>query len=210
MAFTASAPAFVAKAGKGAVTRTAPLFNARVDSAAAVKKAMEATEKFGKDSKEARLAWEDVEEMDSSDNSAAYEKPLDEECSTADEAEACQDYEEKMAALSQILSEQKEKISTVKSLVGELKAIKLSPPEPSNKGSAPDSDAVQNALKAAKEAVAEYGEDSKEAKLAWEDLEEISASDNSAVMAPSLDEECLVEALEACEALEELSRAISA
>lgn len=44
------------------------LSNARVDSASAVAEALEISKKFGATSKEARIAWENVEEMDSSDN----------------------------------------------------------------------------------------------------------------------------------------------
>ena len=40
----------------------------RTDSSEAVKAALEASKQYGATSKEARLAWEAVEEMDSSDN----------------------------------------------------------------------------------------------------------------------------------------------
>lgn len=40
----------------------------KVDSSEFVKKAFKASKKFGPQSNEARLAWEIVEEMDSSDN----------------------------------------------------------------------------------------------------------------------------------------------
>jgi hypothetical protein len=39
----------------------------RPDATSAVQEAMEATKKFGPTSKEARVAWDIVEEMDSSD-----------------------------------------------------------------------------------------------------------------------------------------------
>lgn len=42
--------------------------NARVDSSDAVKAALEASKKYGATSKEARVAWDIVEEMDASDN----------------------------------------------------------------------------------------------------------------------------------------------
>jgi len=43
--------------------------NARVDTTEAIKEAMKASKEFGPTSKEARVAWEAVEEMDASDNS---------------------------------------------------------------------------------------------------------------------------------------------
>lgn len=46
----------------------------RVDSSALVKEALAASQKFGAASVEARLAWEAVEEVDSSDN--RYEKDV--------------------------------------------------------------------------------------------------------------------------------------
>ena len=42
--------------------------NARVDTTEAIQEAMAASKKFGPTSKEARVAWEAVEEMDASDN----------------------------------------------------------------------------------------------------------------------------------------------
>ena len=44
------------------------LHNARVDTTDAIQEAMAASKKFGPTSKEARVAWEAVEEMDASDN----------------------------------------------------------------------------------------------------------------------------------------------
>ena len=44
----------------------------RVDSSEAVKAAMEASKKFGPTSPEARMAWETVEEMDSSDTRCVF------------------------------------------------------------------------------------------------------------------------------------------
>ena len=45
---------------------------ARADSSDLVKQALEASKKFGASSPEARLAWEAVEEVDSSDNRYAF------------------------------------------------------------------------------------------------------------------------------------------
>lgn len=48
--------------------RSTALFNSRVDSSAAVEAALAATKEFGATSPEARVLWDIVEEMDSSDN----------------------------------------------------------------------------------------------------------------------------------------------
>jgi CP12 domain len=48
------------------------LHESRPDSSAAVAAALEATKKYGATSPEARVAWDTVEEMDSSDNRYVY------------------------------------------------------------------------------------------------------------------------------------------
>ena len=55
-----------------------------------------------------------------------------------------------------------------------------------------------------------WGIKSKQAKLAWEVVEDILSRDNSEVMKGPLDynEECLVDLMEACEGLAELDRAL--
>jgi hypothetical protein len=127
--------------------------------------------------------------------SAAYQAPvLDEE------------YEVKVKALSQILTKTKAELDQVKSLADELKGVKLA--TPSVHAFAPDDAAMKDALKAARSATKKFGMDSIEAKLAWETVEEVAASTNySAIRAP-LDEECLVELIEGCEALEKFKHAL--
>ena len=58
--------AFVPSASSSRAMTT--LAAARPDSSAAIQEALEASKKFGATSPEARVAWEIVEEMDSSDN----------------------------------------------------------------------------------------------------------------------------------------------
>lgn len=169
----------------------------RADSSAAVQAALEASKKFGPTSKEAALAWEVVEEMDASDNSAAYQAPvLDLE------------YENKVKALSQMLTKTKAELDEVKQLADELKGVKLA--SPSVTATAPNEDAMKEALSAARAATEKFGQNSVEAKLAWETVEEVAASTNySAIRAP-LDEECLIELIEGCEALEKFNAALNA
>ena len=67
-ACSTSASAFV-HGGANKRSVVSSLQNARVDTSEAIQEAMAASKKFGPTSKEARLAWESVEEMDASDNS---------------------------------------------------------------------------------------------------------------------------------------------
>lgn len=92
----------------------------------------------------------------------------------------------------------------MKSITDEMANIKLvvTKSTPGN-----DSPEQRAALENAKAMSAEFGATSPQAKLAWEDLEEIASSGLSNSMGTRLDEECLVEsAKEACMALEELDR----
>lgn len=185
------------------------LKNARVDSSEAIRNALETAKKYGSASQEARVAWEAVEEMDSSDNSNAYKGGVsEEEClMTESESAACEEYGEKMAQLSSILEEQKSSIEKVKSLAEEIQAVKLKAPgiiTPS-----PDTPEMRAALNEANRITKEKGLDSNEAKLAWEAVEEVAESDLSEVAQGSLEDECLIETIEACQAMEELSRVIN-
>lgn len=66
------------------------------------------------------------------------------------------------------------------------------------------------ALKEAKEMEKVHGKGSPEAAVAWAELEEVASSGLSNAMGTRLDEECLVEtAMEACQALDELNRALN-
>lgn len=90
----------------------------------------------------------------------------------------------------------------MKELADSLKGVKLSSP---SGGGGANSDALKSALKAAREAEA----GSKEAALAWETVEEIAAAggDSEATRA-TLDEECLIELIDGCEALEKFKAAL--
>lgn len=173
--------------------RPVALRSAGVD---AIEAAMEASKKYGASSPEARVLWDIVEEMDASDNSVAYQAPIEDE-----------EYESKVKALSQMLTKTKDEIEQVKKLADELKGVKLAKPPSVSSGS--DSAAMKEALAAAKAATEEHGMDSTEAKLAWETVEEIAASgtDGEAARA-TLDEECLIELIEGCEALEKFKAAL--
>jgi len=189
--------AFVPSASSSRAMTT--LAAARPDSSAAIQEALEASKKFGATSPEARVAWEIVEEMDSSDNSAAsagvavVENPAD--------------YDEKVKALASLLKEQQDKISSIKSLAEELRGVKLS--KPSSGASSVDSVQMKSALTEAKEVTEKFGMDSSEAKLAWETVEEIASSDVSEAIKGSLEDECLVDTIDACEAIEAMQAVLS-
>ena len=111
-----------------------------------------------------------------------------------------------MKALGALLEENKAKLHSMKTLAQEVQSMKLLTPTISN---APDIPMLQELIAQAIQTSDEFGNGSNEAKLAWENVEEVSASDNSVAMMPSLEEECLVEAVQGCEALEELGRVIT-
>eukprot|EP00980_Cylindrotheca_fusiformis_P007698 scaffold1624_cov105-Cylindrotheca_fusiformis.AAC.9 len=167
----------------------------RVDSSDLVKKALEASKKFGASSPEARLAWEAVEEVDSSDNSAATMGTVS-------------DYSAKVKELAEKLKGQKKPTAEIlHGMADEIKAVKLSAPKVSAGQSSPElKEAVANANKATEE----YGIQSSEAQVAWDIVEEIASSgSNNAMGGMMTAEECLVDAaIGACDALEELSRVL--
>jgi CP12 domain len=116
------------------------------------------------------------------------------------------EYGQKLDELATLVKSQSPFVEQMKGLTDELKRIKVSA-APAQK--AKDSPELRAALKAAKAASAEFGPTSKEAAVAWDTVEEIAAAGNAPALGGSLTDECLVEAIEACEALEELNRALS-
>lgn len=107
-----------------------------------------------------------------------------------------------------MLTKTNEEFELMKKLAADLKDVKIAAPS----GSAPigPSAAMKAALADAKAATAEHGASSSQAALAWETVEEIAAAekDGEATKVP-LDEECLIELIEGCEALEKFKSALS-
>jgi hypothetical protein len=128
------------------------------------------------------------------------------ECDIDATSEACLEYGGKLDMLAELVKQNTPTTNKIRDIAMEIKAIKM------NTVSMPvgaDSPIVRAALDAAKKATDEHGADSSEAKLAWESLEEIaSASEKSGALGGKLDEECLTEMIEACEALDELQRVL--
>jgi hypothetical protein len=131
---------------------------------------------------------------------------LNEECLTEEEAsKACMEYGEKLDQLTELVKKNKPYVEQMKGLAAELKQIKIkaAPAQP-----AADSPELRAALKAAQEASEKYGPTSPEAKVAWDIVEEEAAAGVDNALGGMLTDECLVETLEACEALDELNRAL--
>merc|ERR1712130_31254 len=92
----------------------------------AVEAALEASRKFGATSKEARVAWDIVEEIRASDNSAAYVNSKHD--ALADPSKN-KEYYEKFLELKNLADLQKSHIESIKHVTESIRAIKLSPPE---------------------------------------------------------------------------------
>jgi len=174
-----------------------------------IKAAMEATELYGIHSPQARLAWEVVEEFDAQTNdSAAYEakqRGLSQE-------ELQQAYADVQASMEIMERNQYAAVSfqnnqqLMKDVAAELKAIKLSPP---TKKPPPKIPGLWDAKLKARAITQQFGSISHEAKLAWEEVEEIASSGLENAIGGTLYQEQnydLVQAAEACMALEELDR----
>jgi len=137
--------------------------------------------------------------------SAATKGSLAENCDVDDVDKACQEYNAKMEELQKMIKAQAATATALKDMVDNVKKVKLAVPEMK---AAPASPKLQAALAEAKKVTAEKGIDSAEARVAWDAVEEIAASDNSGALGAGLTaDECLVDAAqEACQALEELNR----
>lgn len=125
-------------------------------------------------------------------------------------SKACSEYGDKLDTLYDLLKENQPKLDMMKALVTDLQAIKLAGGG-ARGAAAPDSPALQTALREAKLAEAAHGSGSPEAAVAWAALEELASSGLGNALGARLDDECLVEtaAAGACQALEELNRALN-
>lgn len=111
-----------------------------------------------------------------------------------------------MKELQTLLSSQSSQLKKIKDLTSDVRAVTIKGlPTPVNKI---DNAALVAAIAEAKKVTSEKGSSSTQAAVAWDIVEEISASDNSQASIPALSDECLLEAMEACDALEELNRAV--
>mmetsp|Transcript_6062 Transcript_6062/g.7826 ORF Transcript_6062/g.7826 Transcript_6062/m.7826 type:complete len:218 (-) Transcript_6062:178-831(-) len=199
--------------GPAQLQRSTSLF-VQADASEAIQAALEATKKYGATSAEARVLWDNVEEM-RFDNSPATMGGMDQECELDDEGSitaACSEYDTKMAELSALMNEYETKLTKMKTLTQDLSSIKgkvNSASKPTGNDSPETQTAMTKAISEAKKASEEFGPTSSEAKLAWETVEDIASSGLGNAMGSTLDEECLVEqASDACKAMEELKGAL--
>ena len=118
----------------------------------------------------------------------------------------CLDYGEKMEELNKLLKLHRPMITEVKRIAEEIQSIKLKASE-MKPGS--DSPELRAALDNARKTSKEFGATSAQAKVAWAEVEEIASASNSLAIGARLDEECLVETIEACEAIEEVQRVLN-
>lgn len=138
-----------------------------------------------------------------------------------EDSEACSEYHDKLIELAAIIEDgvkpsgwlkkrvmedrvmNKERIKT---LVEEIQVIRIAQPEVK---AGADSPAMKEAIQVAKDATEEYGASSTESILAWEAVEEIGAARNyENAMGASLEDECLIEKIEACQGIEEIKRVV--
>ncbi|KAI2506275.1 CP12 domain [Fragilaria crotonensis] len=122
------------------------LFAERPDASALIQEAMAAAKQFGATSKEARLAWEAVEELSASTRTSdamALGEDL-EECDVEATSAECIEYGAKLDALATLIAETTPQVNRVKNLAAEIKAIKLTPVAMMPTGA--DSPAIRAAL----------------------------------------------------------------
>mmetsp|Transcript_18347 Transcript_18347/g.51134 ORF Transcript_18347/g.51134 Transcript_18347/m.51134 type:complete len:221 (-) Transcript_18347:261-923(-) len=203
MAFSSS-EAFTAQLRSNRVPT--PMMAVRASSDHLVAEALELSKKHGATSKEARLAWEAVEEVNASDNSVASMGSLVDECEVEVTSQECLEYSAALDELQELLKVNQPKINGLRNDIAEtVNNIKLSAP---SAPSAPQSLELQAALEEARRITEDEGLSSSAAAVAWETVEEIAAAGSHGALGGKLTEdECFLEvAQEACAALEELNR----
>lgn len=128
----------------------------------------------------------------------------DDECEVEATSQECIDYSAKLDELASLVKESASAMDRVKNAAMEVKAIKIKPPPATKSETNP---IIQEKLKIAQSLTEEFGIKSSEARLAWEELEEVTAAaTHSQNLGAKIDEECLTEMIEACEAMEEIKR----
>jgi hypothetical protein len=143
----------------------------RPDATSAVQEAMEATKKFGPTSKEARVAWDIVEEMDSSDISPAIASTV---VSLSPQEVSKLDYYNQIHFLASLLEDTNERLNQMKYLLESIQSLELQDPSLSKLEGNED---LKKALAEAKAAVEVHGAGSEQAMEAWRQLEECSVDD---------------------------------
>mmetsp|Transcript_40762 Transcript_40762/g.85628 ORF Transcript_40762/g.85628 Transcript_40762/m.85628 type:complete len:263 (+) Transcript_40762:115-903(+) len=166
--------------------QTARFGTVRPDASDAIADALRLSEEYGPTSKQARVAWDIVEEMDSNDSSPAYYWKYN-------DIDAPRDYYDHIRSLSYLIAETNSNLSRMKELVTQIKDMELKDPSLAR---IPDDDGSNRALKVAlaeaKAATEVHGASSAEAREAWDKLDGCFAANEDGVM--ELAEECDTEA----------------
>jgi hypothetical protein len=140
-------------------------------------------------------------------NSEATKAGLDKECEIEMASPECVDYGQFLEQLNVIRSSLDHFENKKRTLKDALKSIQITAGASSKAKSSPK---LTEALEAAKKATAEFGVTSVEARLAWEDYEEIASSGLDNAMGVSLADECSLESGQAaCQAIEEMDRVMA-
>jgi len=100
-------------------------------------------------------------------------------------------------------------VESIKHVTDQIRAVKISGPKLS-KSHDEQNPILGHALSEAKMMTEKHGALSREAKIAWETVEDIASSDMSEAMKGAIDsgDECLAEMLDSCAAMEELNKAL--
>jgi hypothetical protein len=88
---------------------------------------MRISKEFGSTSKEARLAWEMVEDMDSADTIPTMPSARDFSALSEDQVHS-KEYKVQMLVLNRLLADTKEKLSQIKTLASNLKELDVEDP----------------------------------------------------------------------------------
>lgn len=151
-----------------AQTQSSPTRRARPDSSAAVAEALRISRESGATSDDARIAWETVEEMDSSDPSPAMGERRDSN-ENDDADQKCMDYATQVRSLNQLLASTREKLAQIKTLATNLKQLDIDDP---NLSKLPDTaSGLKVALQEAKAATEVFGPDSAQSEQAWTEVD---------------------------------------
>ncbi|KAL7490854.1 hypothetical protein ACHAWT_000922 [Skeletonema menzelii] len=138
----------------------------RPDASEAIAEALKISEELGATSNEARVAWDNVEEMDSNDSSPAFLGS-----NTIGVDTLSDDYYGKIRSLHYLMEDTNWSMQQMKRLIKEIKLLDLKDPSlarlPDGEGGA----ALKAALSDAKAAVEVHGASSVEAKKAWDKLD---------------------------------------
>jgi len=178
-------------------TRTTKM---EITAAEAYEAAEEATKKYGVASKEARLAWEELEDIEN-DGGAIHPGAMKDafagDASASTQAKVAA-FEEKVNKLDQLTNAAKTVNMQIKSEILQLQGLKLGPDIVAS-AKAVSSEAYQTAKAEAEAASLKFGKDSKEAKIGWETVFEIvSAADDDGTSMASLEDECLTSSSTKC------------